>query len=207
MRSFVRFSSLTLLALALPLAAPFAGEATGPQLEPGKKAPSFTLKGTDGKTHSLVEIMGKKGTAVVFTCNHCPFARAYEDRLIELANSYASKGINFVAINPNDPKVAPDDGFDQMVDRAKEKSLPYPYLVDETQDIAKAYGAQVTPHVFLLDAEGIVRYRGRVDNSAKVAEVKNNDLRNALDAIAEGKPVPVSATTAFGCGVKWKKGA
>jgi peroxiredoxin len=195
--------TLTLGAALLAL----AGEATGPQLEPGTKAPSFSLKGIDGKVHSLPELKGEKATVVVFTCNHCPFAKAYEDRLIGLAKAYASQGVRFVAINPNDPKVQPQDGLEEMIARAKEKGLPYPYLVDDTQEIAKAYGAQVTPHVFVLDAEGVLRYRGRVDDSAKEGEVKSRDLRDALDALVAGKPVPVPATKAFGCGVKWKKSA
>ena len=103
--------------------------------------------------------------------------------------------------------MAPDDGFDQMVTRAKEKSLPYPYLVDGSQEIAKAYGAQVTPHVFLLDADGAVKYRGRVDDSLKEPEIKSHDLKDALDAVLAGKPVPNPTTKAFGCGVKWKKAA
>src|SRR5580765_6986095 len=119
---------LILAAAVLALGLAFAGEATGPQLDPGAKAPAFALKGTDGQTHSLDQVKGKKGTLVIFTCNHCPFAKAYEDRLIALAKSYQGKGIGFVAINANDPNVAPDDSFDQMVVRAKEKSLPYPYL-------------------------------------------------------------------------------
>jgi peroxiredoxin len=197
-----------ILALGLLLAAAVvAGEASGPQLEPGAKAPSFTLKGTDGKTHSLDQVKGAKGTVVVFTCNHCPFAKGYEDRLIALAKEYQAKGFGFVAINPNDPAVAPDDNFDKMVVRAKEKNLPYPYLVDATQEIAKAYGAQVTPHVFLLDGEGSVTYRGRVDDSVKEPEVQSRDLKDALDAMAAGKPVPRPTTKAFGCSVKWKKAA
>ena len=199
---------ILILALGLLLAAAVvAGEATGPQLEPGAKAPSFSLKGTDGKTHSLADVKGAKGTVVIFTCNHCPFAKGYEDRLIALAKSYEAKGIGFVAINPTDTKAVPDDGFDKMVARAKEKSLPYPYLLDETQEIAKAYGAQVTPHVFLLDAEGKVAYRGRVDDSLKEAEVQNHDLKDGIEAVLSGKPVANPATKAFGCGVKWKKAA
>lgn len=193
--------------LALSASAAMAGEATGPQLEPGVKAPRFSLKGTDGKTHAFDDMKGTKATAVVFTCNACPFAKAYEDRLITLARQYADRGVRFIAINANDPKIVPQDGFDEMVTRAKEKSLPYPYLLDDTQEIAKAYGAQVTPHVFLFDSEGIIRYRGRVDDSAKEAEVKSSDLKNALEAVLAGKPVPEPATKAFGCGVKWRKSA
>ena len=184
-----------------------AGEATGPQLEPGTKAPGFSLKGTDGKTYSLDGTKGTKGTLVVFTCNACPFAKAYEDRLISLAKTYQGKGIAFIAINSNDPKIVPEDSFDKMVTRAKDKALPYPYVFDESQEIAKAYGAQVTPHAFLLDADGVVRYRGRIDDSVKPDEVQSKDLQNALDALVAGKPVPVGTTKAFGCSVKWKKSA
>ena len=201
--------SILVLALAVVIAAAaaLAGEATGPQLEPGAKAPRFTLKGIDGKMHSLAEVKGSRATVVVFTCNACPFAKAYEDRLISIAKQYTEKGVRFVAINPNDPNVQPQDSFEEMIARAKEKGLPYPYLLDETQAIAKAYGAQVTPHVFLFDADGVLRYRGRVDDSAKEPEVKTPDLRNAIDALLAGKPVPEPATKAFGCGVKWKKTA
>ncbi len=198
---------LILAAAVLALGLAFAGEATGPQLDPGAKAPAFTLKGTDGQTHSLDQVKGKKGTLVIFTCNHCPFAKAYEDRLIALAKTYEAKGIGFVAINSNDPAVAPDDSFDLMVARSKEKSFPYPYLFDESQQTAKAYGAQVTPHVFLLDAGGVIRYRGRIDDSVKPNEVQSHDLQNALDALLAGKPIPVPTTKAFGCSVKWKKNA
>ncbi len=207
----MRKYALFMLALATILAAvaaiAVAGEATGPQLEPGAKAPGFSLKGTDGDIHTLDSVKGPKGTAVIFTCNHCPFAKAYEDRLIALAKEFGPKGIGFVAINSNDPKIAEEDSLDQMVIRAKEKGFPYPYLFDATQEVAKAYGAQVTPHVFLFDASGVLRYRGRVDDSPKPDEVKSRDFANALKAVVEGKDVPVAATKAFGCSVKWKKPA
>lgn len=196
-----------LLIAALTLSLVLAGEATGPQLELGSKAPDFSLKGTDGQAHAFADLKGAKGSVVVFTCNHCPFAKAYEDRLISLAKEFSGKGINFVAINANDPQVAPDDSFDKMVVRAKEKSLPYPYLLDESQATAKAYGAQVTPHVFVFDSAGLLRYRGRVDDSVKPDEVKTHDLHDALDAIVGGKDVATPSTKAFGCSVKWKKSA
>ena len=202
----MKYALVSILFIALSVLA-LAGEATGPQLEPGAKAPPFTLKGIDGKTHSLEELKGERATVIVFTCNHCPFAQAYEDRLIALAKSFGDKGVRFVAINSNDPAVSPDDSFEKMADRAKEKGFPYPYLFDATQEAAKAYGAQVTPHVFVFDAGGVLRYRGRVDDSAKVAQVKSPDLKNALEAVLAGKPVPTAATTAFGCSVKWKKQA
>jgi peroxiredoxin len=202
----MKYTLVSILFIGLSVLA-LAGEATGPQLEPGAKAPPFTLKGIDGKTHSLDELKGERSTVVVFTCNHCPFAQAYEDRLIGLAKSFADKGVRFVAINSNDPAVSPDDSFEKMTDRAKEKGFPYPYLFDATQEVAKAYGAQVTPHVFVFDAGGVLRYRGRVDDNAKVGQVTSPDLKNALEAVLAGKPVPTAATTAFGCSVKWKKQA
>jgi peroxiredoxin len=202
----MKYALVSILFIALAVLA-LAGEATGPQLEPGAKAPPFTLKGIDGKTHSLDELKGERSTVVVFTCNHCPFAQAYEDRLISLAKSLADKGVRFVAINANDPAVSPDDSFEKMADRAKEKGFPYPYLFDATQEVAKAYGAQVTPHVFVFDSGGVLRYRGRVDDNAKTGQVTSPDLKNALEAVLAGKPVPTAATTAFGCSVKWKKQA
>ena len=191
--------------IILTAAAAIAGEATGPQLEPGANAPGFSLKGVDGAMHSLDQLKGAKGTVVVFTCNHCPFAKAYEDRLIALAKEYGAKGIHFVAINPNDPTVQPGDDFDKMVERAKDKGFPYPYLVDSTQQVAKEYGAQVTPHVFVFDASLVLRYRGRIDDNPKPQEVTSKDLAAALDALLAGKAVPTATTTAFGCSVKWKK--
>ena len=182
-------------------AAAYAAE----ELAIGAKGPAFNLKGTDGKMYSLDALKGEKGTAVIFTCNECPYAKGYEDRLIALAKTYQPKGIAFVAINPNDAKIVPGDSFDHMVQRAKDKGLPYPYIYDETQQIAAAYGAKVTPHIFLLDAGGTLVYRGRVDDSVKEDEVKKRDLQAALDALVSGSAIQVAETKAFGCGVKWTK--
>jgi peroxiredoxin len=190
--------------LALLTGAVFATE-TGSELAIGAKGPDFNLKGTDGAMHSMSSVKGAKGTAVVFTCNECPYSKGYEDRLIELAKTFEPQGIGFVAINANDPKIVPGDGFEQMVKRAKDKSFPFPYVVDETQQVAIAYGAKVTPHVFLLDADGVLAYRGRVDDSLKTEEVKSRDFKAALGAVVSGKPVPVAETKAFGCGVKYSK--
>jgi len=175
------------------------------ELAIGAKGPGFDLKGTDGKMYSLDTIKGEKGTAVIFTCNECPYAKGYEDRLIAFANAYQSKGIAFIAINANDPKIVPGDSFDAMVERAREKQFPYPYVVDETQQIAAAYGAKVTPHIFLLDAGGSLVYRGRIDDSLKENEIKKRDLQAALEALVGGNAIQVAETKAFGCGVKWSK--
>jgi len=190
-----------LLAAATAGAAPTPGQ----ELPLGAAGPDFRLKGTDGSMHALADVAGAKGTAVIFTCNECPFSKGYEDRLIALARDFAPKGIGFVAINANDPEVVPGDGFEFMVKRAEEKGFPFPYVLDATQTIAAAYGARVTPHIFLLDAAGKLAYRGRVDDSLKVEEIKSRDLQAALDALVAGRPVPVAETKAFGCGIKWSK--
>ena len=192
-----------LFAVAALCAAPFAHALD--ELAIGAQGAAFTLKGTDGKTHSLESVAGKKGTAVIFTCNECPYAKGYENRLIALAKDYQAKGVGFVAINSNDPKIVPGDGFEFMVKRATDKDLPYPYLFDETQEIAQAYGARVTPHVFLLDAQGKLVYRGRVDDSLEEGKIKDRDFSAALEAVVAGKPVQVAETKAFGCGVKYAK--
>ncbi|HEV8699986.1 MAG TPA: thioredoxin family protein [Candidatus Polarisedimenticolia bacterium] len=175
------------------------------ELAIGAQGAGFTLKGTDGKTHSLESVAGTKGTAVIFTCNECPYAKGYENRLIALATDYQAKGIGFVAINSNDPTIVPGDGFEFMVKRAKDKSFPYPYLFDDTQEIAKAYGARVTPHIFLLDAQGKLVYRGRIDDSLEEGKIKERDFSAALAAIVSGQPIKVAETKAFGCGVKYAK--
>jgi len=193
-------------AAARPAAPAAAGAgAAHEELALGARGPSFALKGTDGETHSLESLKGAKGTAVIFTCNTCPFSQGYEARLIALANEYRPKGIGFVAINPNDARSVPGEAFDLMVARAKEKGYPFPYLVDETQSAAAAYGAKVTPHVFLMDADGTLVYRGRVDDSLEEGKVKARDFKAALDAIVAGQAIPVAATKAFGCSVKWAK--
>jgi len=175
------------------------------ELAIGAKGAGFNLKGTDGKTHSLENVAGAKGTAVIFTCNECPYSKGYEDRLIALAKDYQAKEIGFVAINPNDPKIVPGDGFEFMVKRAQEKNFPYPYVFDGTQEIARAYGARVTPHIFLLDAKGKLVYRGRVDDSLEEGKITSRDFSAALNALASGQPVKVAETKAFGCSVKYAK--
>ncbi len=175
------------------------------ELAIGAQGAGFNLKGTDGKMHSLDSVKREKGTAVVFTCNECPYAKGYEDRLIALAKEYQPKGIGFIAINANDPKIVPGDGFEFMAKRAQDKNLPYPYVLDETQAIATAYGAKVTPHIFLLDASGKLVYRGRVDDSLEQDKVTTHDFAAALEALTSDQPVKVAETKAFGCGVKYAK--
>jgi thiol-disulfide isomerase/thioredoxin len=195
----------TIIGVAILAAATVFAAHAGEELAIGAKGPGFNLKGTDGNMYALDAIRGEKGTAVVFTCNECPYAKAYEDRLIALAHTYRAKGIAFIAINPNDPAIVPGDSFDAMVQRAKDKQFPYPYVYDGTQEVAAAYGAKVTPHIFLLDAGGTLVYRGRVDDSVKEDEVKKRDLQAALDALVAGSTLQVAETKAFGCSVKWSK--
>ena len=174
----------------------------------GDKAMDFKLKNIDGKMLSLADYKDAKGFIVVFTCNHCPFAKAYEDRIIALDAKYKSKGYPVIAINPNDPNAVQEDDFKTMQDRAKAKNYSFPYLVDETQNIAKTYGATRTPHVFVLQKNGsdyTVQYIGAIDdNSDDPSAVKVKYVENAVDALLAGKPVPTNSTKAIGCGIKWK---
>ncbi len=170
----------------------------------GANAPKFSLPNTvDGKTVSFTPGDGKL-SVVVFTCNHCPFAKAFEPRILELAKQYQAKGVVFYAINPNDDVEYPEETTELMKARATSKGYSFPYLKDGDSSIARAYGARVTPHVFVVDAKGVVRYRGYVDDSAKPDERKTTGLADALDALLGGKQVANNATRAFGCSIKWK---
>lgn len=171
----------------------------------GDVARDFNLKNVDGKMVSLSKMKKAKGYVVIFTCNHCPFSVAYEDRIIALHNKYAKKGFPVVAINPNDKDVQPADSYENMQKRAKEKGFPFVYLYDETQEIARAYGATRTPHVFLLDKNLRVRYIGAIDdNHEEPNAVKERYLENAIEALLAGKEVPRTETKAIGCTIKWR---
>lgn len=173
--------------------------------KPGDKATDFKLKSVDGKMYSLVDYKEAKGFIVVFTCNHCPFAKKYEDRINELAKKYKPKGYILLAINPNDPEVQPDDSFELMKVRAKEKGFVFPYLFDEGQKIFPQYGATKTPHVFLLDKNRIVKYIGAIDDNVDDAnEVKVKYLENAIAALENGKTPSPEITKAIGCSIKFK---
>ncbi len=175
----------------------------------GDMARDFSLKNVDGKMVSLADYQKAKGYIVVFTCNHCPFAQAYEQRIIQLHNKYASQGFPVIAINPNDKTRSPEDSYENMVTRAKDKQYPFAYVYDETQEIAKSYGATRTPHVFLLSktkAGNKVEYIGAIDdNSEEASAVKEAYLSNAIDALLNGKPITTNNTKAIGCTIKWRK--
>jgi len=174
--------------------------------QPGDKATDFKLKSVDGKMYSMSDYKDAKGFIVVFTCNHCPFAVKYEDRVIELAKKYKSKGYVLLAINPNDPAAAPDDSYELMKVRAKEKGFTFPYLFDEGQKIYPQYGATKTPHAFLLDKNLIVKYIGAIDDNVEDASaVKVKFLENAIAALEKGQEPEVPLTKAIGCTIKVKK--
>ena len=172
----------------------------------GDVATGFTLKNVDNKMVSLSDFNDAKGFIVIFTCNHCPYAKAYETRIIGLNHKYASQGYPVIAINPNDPKVEPQDSFEGMQQRAKEKGFTFPYLFDEGQKIYPLYGATRTPHVFVLQKENgknIVRYIGAIDdNYADASDVSHKYVEEAVDALLSNKPVAQSSTVAIGCSIK-----
>lgn len=175
----------------------------------GDLATDFSLKNVDGKFVSLKDFKEAKGFIVIFTCNHCPYSKLYEDRIIELDNLFASKGYPVIAINPNDPSIVPDDSYENMQKRAKEKAYPFPYLWDETQQIAKTYGAEKTPHVYLLnkEKEGLrVCYIGAIDDNAQEAsEVKVHYVKEAVNSLLTGKKIEKTTSKAIGCSIKWRK--
>lgn len=181
--------------------------AAGPDI--GAVAPAFKLKNVDGTEKSLSDYASAKAVVVVFTCNHCPFAQKYEPRLIQLQKDFAAQGVQFLLINANDPVKYPADNFAAMQTRAAEKSYPFPYLWDETQAIAKAYGANRTPETYLLNpADMTVVYKGRIDDNTEPDQVKVYDLRDAISALLAGTPDKIvnRVTKAFGCTIKWKEG-
>jgi len=174
-------------------------------LKIGDRALPFSLPGVDGRNHSLDEYVGKNALVVIFSCNHCPYVRAWEDRMVAIQADYAKRGVQLVAINSNDAKKYPDDSFEMMKVRADEKRFNFPYLRDEAQAVARAYGAERTPEVFLFDRDLTLRYHGAIDdNYDDPTAVKNPYLRAALDAVLSGGKVSEPETRPVGCTIKWK---
>lgn len=177
--------------------------------EVGDAAADFKLKNIDGKMVSLSDFKSAKGFIVVFTCNHCPYAKKYEDRIVELDKKFKNQGYPVIAVNPNDPNVQPEDGYKQMIDRAKEKGFTFPYLVDEGQKVYPLYGATKTPHVFVLKKENgknIVKYIGAIDNNYENPnDVSEYYVQDAVNALIKGEPVKMDKTVAIGCTIKVKK--
>lgn len=175
----------------------------------GDVAADFTLKNIDGKMISTKDYKDAKGIVVIFTCNTCPYAKLYENRIIAIHNKYAAQGYPVIAINPNDPTIAEGDSFDEMVKRAKEKGFTFPYVFDQTQEVASAYGATRTPHVYILKKESDllkVAYIGAIDDNYKNEDdVKVRYVENALDELLGQKSVSETFTKAIGCTIKWKQ--
>lgn len=183
-------------------------------LEIGASAPDFNLQGVDGKMYSLASFKNANILVIIFTCDHCPTAQAYEDRIIKLTSDYKNKGVAVVAIMPNDPKSVQlaelgytdlSDSYEEMKQRAAEKHFNFPYLNDgETEAVSKLYGPIATPHAFVFDKDRKLRYNGRIDNVEKPSKTPTSfDLRNAIDALLAGREVPVTTTKVFGCSIKW----
>lgn len=194
----------SILCTALAFSIALASAATALQL--GVKIPQREVKmrNVDGRELSIADVAGAKGTLVIFTCNHCPWAKAWETRIATLGNTYAQRGVGVIAVNANDPVAYADDSFDAMVKRAKERDFQFPYVVDAGSKVARAFGAERTPEAFLFDANGVLVYHGTIDDNADDAgAVKQHFLRDALDAVASGQPVAVKETKALGCGIKF----
>jgi len=192
-----------------------SAQTSHPILPLGSPAPDFSLPGVDGKTHSLADYASSPILVVVFTCNHCPIAQMYEQRIQQLDSDYRDRGVAVVAIQPNNPKAIRideldssdiSDSLEEMKIRFAYKNLHYPYLYDgETQSVARAYGPQATPHVFIFDKDRKLRYEGRMDNSYRMEMVNTQDARNAIDALLANREVPVKKTGVFGCSTKWQE--
>ena len=173
----------------------------------GTPAPEFSLPATDGRTYSLRDVAGDRGLLIVFFCNHCPYAKAVQGRLLALARDFMPRGLGFALINSNDAEEYPDDSFENMKQLAAELELPFPYLYDDTQEVAKAFRAACTPDPFLYDAQLKLYYRGRIDDGGKDAsKATREDLRGAIESLLAGRHAPAEQMASLGCNIKWKGG-
>ena len=171
----------------------------------GDRVEDFSLMGVDGQYVSLKNYPSAKGFFVIFTCNHCPYAQLYEQRIIELHKKYAPKGYPVIAINPNDPEIVPEDSFEEMQKRAKAKRYPFAYAFDADQTVFRVFGATRTPHVFLLDADYVVRYIGAIDDNPELAaSAQNKFAENAVEALLRGERPTLDFTRAVGCKIKYR---
>lgn len=175
-------------------------------LHPGDAAPDFSLPGVDGKTVRLADFADRPLMLVVFWCNHCPYVQAWEGRMVDIGHRYQSKGVGIVLINSNDARAYPEDRLESMIRRAQEKRYPFPYLQDESQEVARAYGALVTPHPMLFGPDRKLLFQGRIDNDHQHPErATEHYLSRALDQALSGAPVVPSEVPVAGCTVKWKE--
>ena len=176
------------------------------KLKIGSGAPGFNLPATNGKTYSLESFKDSKALIVIFSCNHCPYVQAYEERIISLQDVYRNKGVSILAINSNEDINYPEDSFESMIKRAAEKKFNFIYLRDEDQTVAKAFDATHTPEIFLFDEERKLVYHGKIDdNWQEPGKVANHYLRNALDEMLKGKEISIPETYSIGCTIKWKR--
>jgi len=177
---------------------------TQPVLKGGDPSPDFSLPGVDGKTYRLQSFAEKPVLVVLFSCNHCPYVQAYEDRLIEIQRDYGDRGVQLVAINSNDEVDYPEDSFENMVTRAKAKGYNFPYLRDASQQVARAYGATHTPHLFVFGRHRRLCYTGKIDdNWQRPDAVTRRYLREALEAVLQDGEPAEPTTHAIGCTIKW----
>jgi peroxiredoxin len=175
------------------------------KLDIGDRWLDFDLPGVDGERYSLSQFEDQEAVAVIFSCNHCPYVQAWEDRMVGIQAEYAEKGVQLVAINPNDAKKYPSDSFEKMKERAAERGFNFPYLWDESQQVARRYGAERTPEIFLFDRSHRLRYHGPIDDNYDDPEaVREHYLRQALEAVLEGENPPTEEVPPVGCTIKWK---
>jgi peroxiredoxin len=171
----------------------------------GDGVPQFQLPATDGHTYTYEDIKGAQATVILFWCNHCPYVRGSEQRVVRMATEYGGQGVKFAAINANNPATYAEDDFPHMVQRAKEQGYTFTYMQDESQDVARSFGAQRTPEAFLFDDTGTLRYHGRIDNNPQDESAASaHDLRGAIDAVLSGGAPDPAETGAIGCTIKWK---
>jgi peroxiredoxin len=174
-------------------------------LKIGSQAPDFNLPGVDGKNYSLNSFKDNRALIVIFSCNHCPYVQAYEDRIKQIQEDYKTEGVSVVAINSNEDMNYPDDSFENMKKRSSEKNFNFPYLRDDDQSVARAYDATHTPEIFLFDKQRKLAFHGKIDdNWQEPNKVQNHYLKNALDELLEGKEISVPETFTIGCTIKWK---
>ena len=196
---------MTVRHLAPLLLAPLlAGAAAALNLGTTIPEAAVKMRNVDGRELSIADVKGGKGTLVIFTCNHCPWAKAWEERIVSLGNTFQKRGVGVIAINANDPSEHKEDAFDEMVTRAKARGFAFPYVVDGGSKVARAFGAERTPEAYLFDADGKLVYRGTIDDNAEDPNgVKQHFLGDALEAVATGQPVQTKETKALGCSIKF----
>jgi len=196
-------SAVTVLSLAGVALAEDA-ENTGLAIGDALPMADVKMKNVDGKEFSIADVQGKKGTLVIFSCNACPFAKAWEKRIVEIGNTYPKRGVGVIVINSNDPNRVAADGYEEMQERAKDRGMRYPYVVDATSELARTFGASHTPEAFVFDKDGKLVYHGAVDDNTEPGKVKQRYLQEVLKAVVAGKDVALKETKSIGCSIKFR---